>query len=85
MSAPVDWEPDVLRDPLQPPEAVQEVAFVLDQVSVELAPELIVVGFAVKVSVGACCVCNVTVAAPLLLPLALEQVSVYVVVAMIGA
>lgn len=73
-----------MRDPLQPPEAVQEVALVVDQVSVELAPELMVVGFALKVSVGACCVCSVTVAAPLLLPLALEQVSVKVVVAMIG-
>lgn len=74
----------MVRDPLQPPEAVQEVALVLDQVSVELAPELMVVGFAVKVSVGACCVCSVTVAAPLLLPLAFEQVNVKVVVAMIA-
>jgi hypothetical protein len=39
--------------PVQPPPAVQEVAFVLDQVRVELLPEAIVVGLAVSVAVGA--------------------------------
>ena len=45
--------PLVASLPLQPPEAVQEVAFVLDQVSVELLPLLIVDGFAEMVTVGA--------------------------------
>jgi hypothetical protein len=45
--------PLVASVPVQPPDAVQEVALVLDQVSIELAPEAIVVGFAVKVAVGA--------------------------------
>jgi hypothetical protein len=39
--------------PLQPPLAVQEVAFVLDQVSVEFPPEAMVVGLAVRLTVGA--------------------------------
>jgi hypothetical protein len=38
--------------PVQPPLAVHEVALVLDQVSVELAPAVIVVGFAVSITVG---------------------------------
>jgi hypothetical protein len=44
--------PLVAFDPLQLPLAVQEVAFVLDHVSVELLPEVIVVGLAVSVTVG---------------------------------
>ena len=39
--------------PDQSPEAVQLVAFVLDQVSVELPPDCTFVGFAVRVTVGA--------------------------------
>ena len=39
--------------PLQPPEAVQEVALVELQVSVDAPPLATVVGFAVKVTVGA--------------------------------
>jgi hypothetical protein len=39
--------------PVQPPPAVQDVAFVLDQVRVEALPEAIVVGLAVSVTVGA--------------------------------
>jgi lysine/ornithine N-monooxygenase len=39
--------------PVQPPLAVHEVAFVLDQVSVELLPEVMVVGVALKLTVGA--------------------------------
>lgn len=38
--------------PLQPLLAVHEVAFVLDQVSVELAPDAMLAGVAVKVTVG---------------------------------
>jgi hypothetical protein len=39
--------------PVQPPLAVQDVAFVLDQVRVELPPEETVVGLADSVTVGA--------------------------------
>jgi hypothetical protein len=46
-------EPLVLSLPLQPPEALQEVALVEDQVRVEVAPLLTVVGLALKVTVGA--------------------------------
>ena len=46
-------EPDVAFVPLQPFEAVQLVALVLDHVSVELPPELTVVGLAEIVTVGA--------------------------------
>jgi hypothetical protein len=37
--------------PVQPPDALQAFAPVLDQVSVELAPDVMVVGFAAKVTV----------------------------------
>ena len=39
--------------PVQPPLAVQEVALVLDQVSVELAPNAMVFGLAVSVTLSA--------------------------------
>ena len=52
-SGPVDSEPLVDLDPVQPPLAVQEVAFVEDQVSVEAPPVVTDVGLAVSVSVGA--------------------------------
>jgi hypothetical protein len=39
--------------PVQPPLAVQDAAFVLDQVRVELPPEETVVGLADSVTVGA--------------------------------
>ena len=40
-------------DPLHAPEAAQEVALVADQLNVELAPGMILVGLAVKLTVGA--------------------------------
>jgi len=46
-------EPLVASAPLQPPEAAQEAAFVDDQVSVDAAPLLTVLGFPVSVTVGA--------------------------------
>lgn len=49
---PVDAEPLVASVPLQPPEAVQEVASVEDQVSIALAPLVTVLGFALRVTVG---------------------------------
>ena len=51
--AGVVCEPAVAFEPLQPPEAVQEVALVDDQVNAEVAPLLTVAGFAVKVTAGA--------------------------------
>ena len=45
--------PLVASVPVQPPEAVHDVALVLDHVNVELPPEAMVVGFAVSVTVGA--------------------------------
>ena len=48
-----DCVPAVALVPLQPPEAVHVVAFVLDQVSVEAAPEVMDVGEAERVMVGA--------------------------------
>ena len=55
--------------PDQPPEATTLVALVDVQVSVELLPEIIVVGLAVNVRVGGFwCVVTVTVTLLLMLP-----------------
>jgi hypothetical protein len=51
--AGVLWEPVVASEPLQPPDAVQVVALVDDQVSTEVAPFFTVVGLAVMVTAGA--------------------------------
>lgn len=53
VSVPVDCVPETAFAPVQPFEAVQDVALVDDQVSVELPPEATDVGFAVSVTVGA--------------------------------
>lgn len=53
VSTPVDTEPEVALFPLQPPEAVQKVALVDDQLSVDEPPLAIVVGVAVSVTDGA--------------------------------
>ena len=53
---PVEAEPLVASAPLQPPEAVQEVAFVEDQVRVALSPLVTVLGLAESVTVGSGCV-----------------------------
>jgi hypothetical protein len=53
VSAPVDWLPEVALVPDQPLEAVQVVALVEDQVSVEAAPLATEVGFAASDRVGA--------------------------------
>jgi hypothetical protein len=52
-TAPVDWEPLSPLLPLQPPDALHDVALVLDQVSTEEAPEFTVLGVAVSVTIGA--------------------------------
>ena len=53
VTAPVLREPLVDSLPLQPPEAVQEVAWVVDHVRVALAPFATVLGLALKAMVGA--------------------------------
>lgn len=53
LSAPVDDEPLMALEPDQAPEAEQEVAFVLDQLTVEACPLVTELGLADKVTVGA--------------------------------
>jgi SpoU rRNA methylase family enzyme len=43
----------VALEPVQPPEAVQEVAFVVDQLRVELLPLTMELGLAARLTVGA--------------------------------
>jgi hypothetical protein len=71
----VACEPLAALVPDQAPEAVQVVALVADQVSVELPPLLTVLGLAAKLTVGAGCVTD-TVADCAALPPAPLQVSV---------
>ncbi len=78
--APVDCVPLVTLVPLQPPEAVHEVAFVEFQVSVEEPPLATVVGFAVSVTVGAGITTTVAPATLLVPPVPLH-VKVYDVLA----
>jgi hypothetical protein len=59
--APVDWLPLVALAPVQPFEAVQPVALVELQVSVEEAPLATVPGAAVSVTVGTGATVTVTV------------------------
>jgi hypothetical protein len=73
----VECDPLVASLPLQPPEALQDVAFLDDQDSVELLPLAMVLGLALKLTVGAGEV-TVTVADCAALPPAPVQVSVYV-------
>ena len=75
LSAAVTCEPVVAWAPLQPSEALHEVAFVDDQVKVEVAPLFTVVGFAAKVTAGAGVLTD-TVADCAALPPAPLQVSV---------
>ena len=49
----IDSEPDVDREPVQPPLAVHEVASVEDHVSVVLPPVATLVGFADRDTAGA--------------------------------
>ena len=49
----MDCEPLVALVPDQPPEAVHEVAFVVDQLKVELPPLATVLGLAARLTVGA--------------------------------
>jgi len=45
-------EPLVARAPVQPTEELQAVAFLVDQLSVELPPVVMAIGVAVNVTVG---------------------------------
>lgn len=49
-----DWLPEVDLVPLQAPLAVQVVALVVLQLSVEVWPEFMLVGLALNVRVGGC-------------------------------
>jgi hypothetical protein len=53
LRAPVPAEPLVALVPVQPPEAVHDVALVDDQLRVEVAPLATVLGLELKVTVGA--------------------------------
>jgi hypothetical protein len=75
VSAAVVCEPLGDSEPLQPPEAVQEVAPVEDQTKVAVAPLATVLGVAVSVTVGAAAV-TVTIADCVALPPPPVQVSV---------
>ncbi len=77
----MECEPLVASLPLHLPEAVQDVALVDDQDSVELPPLAMVLGLALKLTVGAGEV-TVTVADCAALPPAPVQVRVYVVFAL---
>jgi hypothetical protein len=63
VSAPVDWVPLVASAPVQPPEAVQDVALVELQVSVDEPPTATTVGLALRVAVGGTATVMLTVAA----------------------
>lgn len=52
-TAPVDCEPFRPLVPLQPPDAVQAVASLLDQVSVDVPPAFTLLGAALSVTTGA--------------------------------
>ena len=49
----MDCEPLVALVPDQPPEAVHEVAFVVDQLKVEIPPLAMELGLAARLTVGA--------------------------------
>ncbi len=80
MSAPVDCEPLTALLPDQAPEAVQEVALVDDQLSVELVPLVIALGPTLRLTVGAGDV-TVTVADCAAPPPGPVQVNVYAALA----
>jgi len=60
--APVDCEPLVALAPVQAPEAVHEVAWLVDQVKVDAAPLATVLGLALKLTATDAVDVTVTVA-----------------------
>jgi hypothetical protein len=81
LSAPVDFEPLVASAPDQPPEAVQAVALLEDQVNVDVPPLATLVGLALIETVGAAGAETLTVADCDAEPPAPVHVRVYLVVA----
>lgn len=77
----MDWEPLKGLTPDQAPVALQEVAFVDDQVSVAALPLAMVLGLALKLTVAPGCALTVTVADCAALPPAPLQLKVYVALA----
>ena len=75
VSAEVLWEPLAALLPVQPPDAVQDVALIEDHVKVEEAPLFTVLGLAARVTVATGVVTD-TVADCAALPPAPPQVSV---------
>jgi hypothetical protein len=86
--APVAFEPLVATEPVQPPDAVQAVALVADQLTVELSPLATLVGLELIVTVGALTVggaaLTVMVADWVALPPAPVHVNTYCAVALSG-
>ena len=76
LSAPVLQLPLVDSLPLHPPEALQLVALLEDQLSVEDPPLLMLVGFALKLTVGLAGADTLTVTDRVALPPEPLQVSV---------
>ena len=72
VSAAVACVPAVGCVPLQPPEAEHVVALVADQVSADVAPLLIVAGFAARVTAGAGVVTDTVADCAALPPLPLQ-------------
>jgi hypothetical protein len=71
----VDSEPRTGMLPDHAPEAVHDVAFAADQVSVELLPLITELGFALRLTLGAGAITD-TVADCVALPAALVQVNI---------
>lgn len=76
ISGPTSWLPEVGCKPLQPLEAVQEVAFVATHVSVESVPDGTELGVALTLTTGVGDATRVTVTVLAAVPPAPVQVSV---------
>ena len=76
VTAPVDCDAEILLAPDQAPEAVHEVALLEDQVRVDALPLLIVLGLALRLTVGEGFALTATVVDCAALPPLPAQVSV---------
>ena len=76
VSAPLDCDPVSVSEPDQAPDAVQELALLELQVSVELPPLVTLVGLAVSATVGVAALLTLTVADCFAEPPVPEQVRV---------
>jgi len=75
-SGPTGCDPDVVFEPLHPPDAVQLVAFADDHVSVEVPLTPTDAGFALRLTVGVLTAATVTVAVVWVVPPLPVQLSV---------